>query len=53
MPIWLRKFTFNQLQTFYEEQQNQQKKLTKGKKGELIKGPNIKKPTYTTRKASK
>ena len=51
MPIWLRKFTFTKLQEHYE---NQAKELQKTQGKSTInaappKGPNISKPTYTTK----
>lgn len=56
MPIWLRKFTFNNIQEFYEEQQKEYDKASKGSetltnKTKVFKPP-ANAPTYTT-KASK
>lgn len=50
MPIWLRKYTFKEIQDFYEEQnkQNQQQSKSPTKK---VTGPDID-PTYKS-KASK
>lgn len=51
MPIWLRKYTFTRLQEYYRKQ-NEELEKAKGKstlKGSLPKGPNIRKPSYTTK----
>lgn len=48
MPIWLRAFTFEEIQTFYEEQN---KAMNKGKKklDDMPVGPAIRQPDYTTK----
>jgi len=46
MPIWLRKFTFNKLQEFYEKQKEANEKVNTPVKNKT------KKPTFIT-KASK
>lgn len=51
MPIWLRKFTFSKLQEFYEKRNKEMEKAA-GKSTlstNLPKGPNIRKPSYTTK----
>lgn len=50
MPIWLRKYTFNQLQEYYEEQNKQQKQNNQSSIKKTL-GPDID-PTYKS-KASK
>jgi len=50
MPIWLRKYTFNQLQEYYEEQNKQQKQASQSSTKKTL-GPDID-PTYKS-KASK
>jgi hypothetical protein len=51
MPIWLRKYTFNEIREFYEEQANQQKQQTKSSTKKSL-GPDID-PTYTTKASRK
>jgi hypothetical protein len=62
MPIWLRKFTFNNINEFYKKEQEEYKKATG--KGELVTAdkplakPNIPnfsniKPTYTSKVSKK
>ena len=51
MPIWLRKYTFNEIREFYEEQANQQKQQTKSSTKKNL-GPDID-PTYTTKASRK
>jgi len=50
MPIWLRKYTFQKLNTFYEKQNEAQEdaKNFSEKKGATLKGPDTG-PTYTTK----
>lgn len=50
MPIWLRKYTFSQLQEYYEEQNKQQLQSSTSSTKKTI-GPDIE-PTYKS-KASK
>lgn len=64
MPIWLRKFTFHEIKTFYDEEKAEYEKSTSGNKTTLIdssgninvpefmKASKDTNPTYTT-KASK
>jgi hypothetical protein len=53
MPIWLRNFTFQKMNEFYEKEAEEIKKANKGKGSSSIpKGPAIRQPSYTT-KASK
>lgn len=49
MPIWLRRFTWNSVNEWYEKQNEEQQQATPKEK--VPKGPNIT-PTYST-KASK
>ena len=49
MPIWLRRFTWNSVNEWYEKQNEEQQQATP--KENIPKGPNIA-PTYST-KASK
>jgi len=55
MPIWLRKWTFQTMQEYYEEQKEANKKAynknSSKKRGEL-KRPNIK-PSYSTKASNK
>ena len=62
MPIWLRKFTFNTMNEFYEKEQAEYKKATN--KGEMVTAnkplakPNVPdltniKPTYTSKVSKK
>jgi len=65
MPIWLRKFTFHQLQTFYEEEQKAYDDVQnpgqttaidssgKVQTPEFMKSRESKSPTYTTRASKK
>jgi len=48
MPIWLRKFTFQKMNEFYEEQNKQNGKTSQTPQN-MPKGPNIKKPSYSTK----
>lgn len=48
MPIWLRKFTFQKINDFYEEESKAAKKAS-GKPTSQAFGPNIKKPSYSTK----
>lgn len=51
MPIWLRKYTFNEIREFYEEQNNQQKQQTKSSTKKTL-GPDID-PTYISKASRK
>lgn len=48
MPIWLRRFTFKKMNEYYEEEAKAAKKAG-GKATSMPKGPNIRKPSYTTK----
>lgn len=52
MPIWLRKFTFNKLKEFYDNENKNNEVINPNTHKELITKPNIQ-PTYQTKKASK
>jgi len=52
MPIWLRKFTFNKLKEFYDNENKKNSEINSNNSKELISKPNIQ-PTYNTKKASK
>lgn len=53
MPIWLRNFTFQKINEFFEKEAEEMKKSNKGKGGSSTPmGPAIKQPSYTA-KASK
>lgn len=47
MPIWLRNFTFQKMQEYYEKEKEQYDKVNN--KGNQLKGPSIKKPSYNTK----
>jgi len=47
MPIWLRNFTFQKIQEYYEKEKAEYDKANK--KGNQATGPSIKKPSYSTR----
>jgi len=51
MPIWLRKFTFQKMNEFYEKEKEEINKASgKNKLGNSTpKGPAIRKPTYSTK----
>lgn len=50
MPIWLRNFTFQKINEFYEKEAEEMKKANKGKgSSSMPKGPAIKQPSYTTK----
>jgi len=50
MPIWLRNFTFQKINEFYEKEAEANKKASKGTTpSSMPKGPNIKKPSYSTK----
>jgi len=53
MPIWLRNFTFQKINEWYEKQNEEAEKASKkGGSGKMPKGPNIKKPSYSTKARS-
>ena len=52
MPIWLRKFTFNKLKDFYDNENKKNEEINPNAPKELITKPNIQ-PTYSTKKAPK
>lgn len=51
MPIWLRNFTYKKLEEFYEKQQQEYDKRSGKQKltNNVIKGPNIKQPSYSAK----
>ena len=50
MPIWLRNFTFQKLNEFYEKEAEAAKKGSKSTNaGNIPKGPKIRKPSYSTK----
>jgi hypothetical protein len=54
MPIWLRNFTFQKLNEFYEKEAEATKKAGKGTStNSAPKGPAIKSPSYSTKAPSK
>ncbi len=54
MPIWLRKFTYNNIREFYEAEKTRIEEASKQNKGKTKKpkGPDVK-PSYRTKRASK
>lgn len=52
MPIWLRKFTFQKIKAWYEEQNKENDKQYKQRKKQNTAKPNIK-PTYSTKASNK
>ena len=48
MPIWLRRFTFQKISDFYEEEAKEAKKAS-GKSTSMPTGPNIRQPSYSTK----
>ena len=54
MPIWLRKFTYNNIREFYEAEKKRMEESSKQNKGrtQKPKGPDVK-PSYRTKRASK
>lgn len=48
MPIWLRTFTFQKINNFYEEEAKATKKAS-GKSSTPAFGPNVKQPSYSTK----
>lgn len=50
MPIWLRNFTFQKMNEFYEKEAEEARKASKGKGSQSMpQGPAIRKPSYTTK----
>jgi len=50
MPIWLRNYTFQKINEYYEKEAEEMKKANKGKGGGSIpKGPAIRQPSYTSK----
>jgi|TARA_R110002153_G_scaffold246237_1_gene401875 hypothetical protein len=47
MPIWLRNFTFQKIQEFYEKEKEEYDKINK--KTSAMKPGKVKKPSYSTR----
>lgn len=58
MPIWLRRFTFEKIRTYYEEKQKAEQEAMDKAKGiekakPTVKGPPQVKPSYTTKASTK
>lgn len=57
MPIWMRKFTYNQIREFYEKQREEEEKAMNKAKGyqdaTKIAKPPVVNPTYTTKAPTK
>lgn len=61
MPIWLRKFTFKKLKSFYEEKDLAQKKAAKGNNTQIdlnnpqssVPPKTIQPPSYVTKRSKK
>ena len=50
MPIWLRNFTFQKINEFYEKEAEATKKASRGTTpSSMPKGPAIRKPSYSTK----
>lgn len=49
MPIWLRKFTIQSINAYYENQNKEVEKAKKASPPKVPKGPNIKSPTYAVK----
>ncbi len=47
MPIWLRKFTFDQIEKYYKEVNKSRKKKTLD--DEIPRGPAVRKPDYVSK----
>tara|TARA_R110000796_G_scaffold66936_1_gene153798 strand:+ start:41 stop:307 length:267 start_codon:yes stop_codon:yes gene_type:complete len=47
MPIWLRNYTFRNIEEFYEKEREEYDKVNK--KSQTLKSNTVKKPTYSTR----
>tara|TARA_B100000212_G_scaffold224275_1_gene170222 strand:+ start:132 stop:287 length:156 start_codon:yes stop_codon:yes gene_type:complete len=48
MPIWLRKYTFDEISEFYKEQEKANKRGKK-KLDDMPRGPAVRKPDYITK----
>lgn len=46
MPIWLRRFTIQTMNEYFENQNKEVEKNKKPKSDSILKGPSIKSPTY-------
>lgn len=50
MPIWLRNFTFQKMNEFYEKEAEEVNKANQGKgSNSFPQGPAIRKPSYSTK----
>jgi hypothetical protein len=50
MPIWLRNYTFQKLNEYYEkEQEAMNKAKSKAPSNSVPKGPSVRKPSYSTK----
>jgi len=50
MPIWLRNFTFQNINEFYEKEAEQTKKASRGVEAQpMQRGPAINQPSYTAK----
>ena len=50
MPIWLRNFTFQKMNEYYENEAEEMNKASKGKASSSVpKGPAIRQPSYSTK----
>jgi len=51
MPIWLRTYTYKNIEEFYQKEQEQYEKNSGKKKlgKDIPKGPAIKQPSYSTK----
>jgi len=54
MPIWLRKFTFQKINEFYEKEAEAAAKASgKSTNKSMPRGPAIKQPSYTSKASNK
>ncbi len=53
MPVWLRKFTFNEIKTYYDEEKKEYDKAKEGKGRQTLVNPDGKINTPEFTKASK
>lgn len=51
MPIWLRKFTISSLNQYYTKQNEEYEKANRKPGTSLAKGPSVRKPNHTLKKA--
>lgn len=50
MPIWLRNFTFQKMNEYYEKEAEEMNKASRGKGSSSIpQGPAIRQPSYSTK----